>query len=659
MARQRKRAIGPEDVYELRAVSQATVSPDGRRVAYVLTSADREVDRNSSSIWVTCLDGREDPRAFATIGQATSPSWSPDGRSLAFVSNRGQGSQIFIAPLDGGEPRQLTHADASSTDPCWSPDGRRIAFVRSVGRKRGKGQTAAERNAPLVIRDIYYKLDGFGLYDERRRHLFAIDVETGEEWQLTDGDWHDTQQVWSPDGRFLAFVSDRSRERWNHLWRGDVWMVPSRGGRVRCLTRGRGAAAAPAFSPDGKTVAFVGHEYGDDSNGRNIQLMLVSTGGRRAPRSLTHSLDLSVSGYPVAPFGRPFEWLPDGQGLVFTAPERGAVPIWGVDRAGGGVKKLLDADLQVSALALSPNGRELVFSASSSSHFPEIFAVSLQRGGSPRRISGANSKLADEVELAPTRRISYRSHDGLEVEAFLIFPLDYRQGRHYPVDVNIHGGPHGAHPTAHNAIRHQALAAAGYVVLLPNPRGSAGYGEEFERACLADWGGADYRDIMAGVDELIRSGIADPERLFVSGYSYGGYMSSWIVGQTDRFSAAAIGAPVTNLSTSFTTDDVLHNGLAEMRGTPFTHPEEYVARSPITHLPRVKTPVLLMHWEGDLRCPIAQSEEFFAGLKLLNRKVEFVRYPGGSHVARSPSQEVDSIRRVLDWYRLHARSRRR
>ncbi len=658
MARVTKRAVRPEDTWKLANVFDPRISPDGRQVAYVVSRPDREQDRAGASIWLAPLDGKGKPRAFTHEGHARAPRWAPDGGSLAFIRNLGKGSRLMLAPLDGGEPRELSTGPGSVQEPCWSPDGKRIAYLHATGKGRREAVTPAERNAPVVVRDLYYRFDGAGLYDARRRHLFTIDVESGEERQLTDGDWHDAQPSWSPDSKQLVFISDRSPDRWDRLWRSDVYVVSARGGRVRRLTRGRGAASHPLFSPDGTQVAAVGHEHGDHSGGRNTHLMLAPVRGRASVTSLTADSDLSVMGSPLAPLGAPFSWRPDGTGLLFLAGDAGAVAIFSVDRASGAVKKIVEAELQAGALSVSSDGARVAFCAAWSSELPEVFAASLRGESRPRRVSDANTALRREIELVPTRRIRYPSFDGLEIEAFVLQPPAARRGAKLPLALEIHGGPHGAHPMAMNPLRMQALAAAGYVVLMPNPRGSASYGEEFCRACVGDWGGGDYRDLMAGVDELIRRGIADPERLYVGGYSYGGYMSAWMVGQTDRFRAAAVGAPITNLASSFGNEDIPHASIAELGGTPWSNAEAYRERSPISYVENIKTPVQLSHWEGDLRCPIGQSEELYTALKLRGVPVEFVRYPGGSHVGRTPSQDIDSAERLIAWYDKHAPRKR-
>jgi len=649
----RRRNVRPEDTWLLHNASDPQISPDGTRIAYTVASRNQDKDRLDSQVWVSGLDGSA-ARSFTNGTRSHSPRWSPDGRSLAFVSNRGDRSQLYVASLDGGDPQRLTRARHGVGQPAWSPDGQRIAYVAAVGEETPhEDKSPTDRSAPRVIRDLYFRFDGTGMYDGRRRHVFSIDVASGEAQQLTDGDWNDAAPSWSPDGTKLVFSSDRSAERRDRLAHPDVWVVGAKGGRVRRLTRGRGSATGPRFSPDGEWVAFVGHEYPDQETARNLHLMVVaSRGPLRAPRSLSADLDRS----PLGAFGPPvqtFAWLPDSQGLVFLGEDRGSTVLFRADLSGGAGKRLLEGDRTIDSLTLAPDGRRVAFSSSWSSAFSEIWTASLSRSASPRAVSDLNADLRARVQLSLTERMTYRSFDGLEVEAFVLHPRGARRKRR-PLVLHIHGGPHAAHPSAYSPIYFQSLVAAGYVVLLPNPRGSSSYGEDFSRACVGDWGGGDYRDLMAGVDRMVELGIADPERLYVGGYSYGGYMSSWIVGQTDRFRAAAIGAPLSNLTSAFSTGDIPHVLADELGGTPLAVPEAYVRRSPLTYLENAKTPVQLAHWEGDLRCPIGQSEEVFSALKLRGVEVEMLRYPGGSHVGRTPSQDIDSTRRTLDWYAAHA-----
>ncbi|MEO6196604.1 MAG: S9 family peptidase [Dehalococcoidia bacterium] len=652
------RPFTPDDLYLIRQVSDPQVSPAGDTAAYVVSWFERDSDETQSAVWIVALRGKASaPRRFTQGTKDHSPRWSPDGRYLAFVSDRGEKNQVFVAPLEGGEARQVTSTLwGVSGAPAWSPDGASFSYAARTGdfteRKDRKG---AEKNAPRVITDLRYKLDGIGFFDERRMHIFVCDVDTGAERQLTTGDYYDGEPAWSPDGKSIAFVSDRERSRHQRQFRSDAWIVPAKGGRPRRLTRARGAASGPTFSPDGKWLAFVGHEQGDEGGAKNVHLMVVPANDAAAPRSLSTSLDRPAAGWPALA-GRAVNWTADSKSVMFLVSDRGTQVICQANlSARSKAHKILDGERQIEAFVLTPDGEHIVFTAVWPSSPWEMYRASIKNGRRETNLSHANDDLAGSVALANVRRLSYKAQDGLDIEAFLLYPSDYQRGERRPLAVNVHGGPHSFHPGARSLVEYQALTAKGYVVMLPNPRGSTGYGEAFSEACVRDWGGADFGDIMKGVDILVRRGVADPDRLFIGGYSYGGFMASWAVGHTDRFRAALVGAPVSNQVSAFGTGDIPLFDMHEIGGLPQRKAEEYALRSPITYLENCTTPVLLVHHEGDLRCPIAQSEEIFHALKVLGREVEFVRYPGGFHTynTHAPSQIVDRISRTIRWYDEH------
>lgn len=658
MPKTTKRGVRPKDLYSLRTVVDPQISPDGKQVAYVVTWSDKDADETRMSVYLAPLDGRAQGRRFTRGTKDHSPRWSADGRYLSFVSDRGEKNQLFVAPLGGGEARQVTKARHGISNPAWSPDGKRVAYMARTGDyKEAKERSPIEKSAPRVIRDLRYKLDGIGFFDERRTHIFTVDVESGEERQLTDGDWYDDQPAWSPDGKSIAFVSDRERERHQRQWRSDVWVVPAAAGRARKLTRSRGTAVSPAYSPDGRHIAFVGHEHGDEGSAKNIHLMVVAAQGGE-PRSVSAPIDRPVAGWPPTG-GRAFEWA-GGNILLFIAGDRGTMALYRAGIANGSVSKVLDGERQIESFALSSDGRKAAFTAVWLTQPWELYASSLNGRSREVNLSHTNDELRRTVDTGRLERLMYRAPDGLEVEAFVLCPHDYKRRRSYPLAVNVHGGPHSYHPGSRAWIELQSLAAAGYVVLLPNPRGSTTYGEAFSEAVVRDWGGRDFEDIMAGVDELVARGVADSERLYIGGYSYGGFMSTWAIGHTNRFQATVIGAPVANQVSMFGTGDIPLFDMHEIGGTPLDDPDEYQARSPVSYLSNVSTPVLLLHHEGDLRCPMGQSEEIFQTLKLLGKDVEFVRYPGGFHTynTHAPSQIVDHARRIIAWYDGHAPKRR-
>ena len=644
-----KRGFVPEDLWLLRMVSDPQVSPDGSRVAFVVATPDKKTDKPATTIWVAPADGSENARRFTSGPEDSSPRWSPDGRWLAFVAERGSGPQLHLVPLDGGEAVAMTEMPHGVSQPVWSPVGTELAFVARTGEwKKPEDRNALERSAPRVVTGLYSRYDGVGWFDVRRSHLFVMAVEGGEPRQITDGDWDDADPAWSPEGDRLAFVSDRSATRFDKVHR-DVWVVPAHTGRrPRRLTRGRGTAASPRWSPDGSTIAYIGHEHEEGDSASNIHLLVVAVAEPKAPRSLSGSLDRTVWGIMGAP-GATHAWTPDGTGVLFVAADRGTLAVYRSALDDPRPALVIGGDRQVTAMHVS--GPTIAFSSQWPSDPPEIFSVDAL-GSSPRRVSNVNADLR-AVRLAPVRRTSHAADDGRRIESFLVYPPRHVKGHPAPTVLEIHGGPHGWHPQTGLLGLYQALASAGFVVVLPNPRGSHGYGEDFSRACVGDWGGADFRDLMGVVDKLVATGVSDPKRLYVTGYSYGGFMSSWAVGHTDRFAAACVAAPVINLASLWGTTDIPDFAERELGGLPWEQPEAYAEHSPVSFVSRVTTPVQLFHWEGDLRCPIGQGEELFQGLRRLGREAVMVRYPGGFHIVRSSSQMVDYLARHIDWFNSH------
>lgn len=644
----------PEDFFSYRLVVDPRLSPDGATVAFVVITNSKEDDEAQTTIWVAPVDGSSPARQFTSGPKDAAPRWSPDGRRLAFVAKRsspggGQDvreveSQIYLAPLDGGDPRPLTTAPHGASQPAWSPDGSRIVYVAQTGDWTPPDKRSPpERNAPRIVADLRYRFDGVGWFDLRRSHLFSIDVESGRAKQVTSGDWHDSQPAWSPDGARLVFISDRNKARFDRP-APDVWVVAGTGGRAKRLTLGSGTYGMPEFSPNGRWVSFLGAP-GDGNSAANAHLYAIRADGEGSIRSLSGLLDRPAFGM-VWPTGRTHGWI-DDRNVYFVAADHGAQHLYravldGSERP----EPVLGGDRQITGVDL--RGQTAAFSCLWPSLLPEARVADLGVG-TERAVSAVNQGLRKTTRLAPLRRMRANG-----IECFVIRPLEAAGVGPAPTVVEIHGGPHGWHPQSVFLPLYQCLAASGYVVVLANPRGSQGYGEEFSYGCVGDWGGGDFDDLMGVVDELVGKGISDPDRLYVAGYSYGGYMTGWTIGHTTRFKAACISAPVSDLNAMTGTCDIPLFNIFEMGGaTPWERPEIYAKHSPITYLPNVRTPVRLFHWEGDIRCPIGQSEAWFQGLKLLGRETELVRYPGGFHIVRAPSQMVDFVQRHLDWFSSH------
>ncbi len=645
-----KRHFRLEDALRLRSASDPDLSPDGLAAAFTHTQVDQEADRFSSSIWVAAVEGSAPPRRFTEGPADRSARFSPDGRWLAYISvTDGEASHahLRLASLQGGMPMALGDLPGPISGVTWSPDSTRVAVICRLGVPDPTKRTTAERNAPRVLRGLGARLDGTG-WQDGRRHLFVVDLD-GRANQVTRGEYDHADPAFSPDGATLVFSADRHPRRDDRQIRSDAWVVPATGGRPVRLTNGQGRAAFPTFSPDGATIAFAGQIT--DSWDADSHVFVMPADGSREPEMVAPDLDRGVILFPGLP--SPYCWVTHDELLVLFA-NRGAVTLHRVRIGERRGRVVVGGATQVDGLAARPGRRAVAFTASWPDRPSEVFIHTLGRG-QPKQLTGLNEDLLAEVELSPLERSTIVQH-GTEVEYFTVLPPGGAP-RRLPLHLDIHGGPHGMWPSGRFIGMHQALAGAGYAVVLPNPRGSSGYGQAFTEACTGDWGGGDCEDILACCDDLIRRGVADGDRLFLGGASYGGFMTAWIVGHHHRFRAATAVAAVIDQTAMALTCDIPDFAQFNMGGNPWERPDEYQKRSPLTYLPEVTTPVLVVHWEGDIRVPIGQGEELYTGLRVLGKESRMVRYPGGFHIMRTPSQAVDWVRQTLTWNQEHDRPR--
>ncbi len=649
----------PADLFRLTLVGDAQISPDGSRVAFVRTRMDEEQDRYRSTIWIVPVAGGE-PQQFTTGSRRdTAPRWSPDGRWLAFLSDRPQPGlksrrpQLYVMPADGGEPVRLTGLKGGAGEPVWSPDGARIAFAARVeaddpAEAENEGKDPADRPSKpaRVIETLRYKANGEGFIYDRRRQIFVVAREGGEPRQLTEGDYDHGEPSWSPDGTRIAFAAARHAER-DYDQVVDIWSVSAEGGEPQRLTPGRGPSSSPAWSPDGRLIAYTGNEYALDM-GRNARVNVVPAEGGE-PRCLTESLDRTCS--PFAGAIGPL-WSADGGFIYFGIEDRGSVPVYRVSPQGGAAECVIDGERQISSLSIAENGT-LAFTATDPITPAELF---VRDATGERRLTDLNRAFKDEVELVAPRRFSYE-RAGYTLDCWVMPPAGAEPGRRYPALLNVHGGPATQYGYTFFD-EFQVQAGAGYAVVFTNPRGSQGYGEAFTRAVRGDWGGGDYEDVMAGLDlALANCDFIDPERLGVLGGSYGGFMTSWIVGHTDRFKAACSERAVNNVYTLFGTSDIGFFFSETQAGVqPWEDRQWFIDHSPLTYAPNIHTPLLILHAENDIRCPIEQGEELFVVLKKLRREVLFVRFPDENHeMSRSgrPRHRRDRFGFILDWMTKH------
>lgn len=679
-----------DDLWSLKLLTSVALSPDGRRVAYVMTSRDKAKNETSTAIFLLHLDEHGyaigEPRRLTTgTKQNTNPVWSPDSCRLLFLSDReGDTNQLWLIDTAGGEARKLTNMQHGVSDAAWSHNGRWIAFTSPVapdddddvvmGRKQLDGATKKqredeERYRPHRINTVYYRMDGLGLF-EKFNQLFVMPAPIADEEieltsirRLTSGSYAHGQPSWTPDDTEIGVLCNRN-ENHDHSFVTDLWAMNPETGEQRCLTDGTLEIACYAWSPDGNSAALAAAKD-EIANGRCLnRLYLVTRRGNAGDRTLELTSDLDNSTYPDVggDFGFPSayrpQWSRDGQYLYFLVAEQGCVHVYRLSVVWRTLTKLTTDESITGYLVLLPDEQSLLIAQERADHPWELYRLSLaerdrDRSESHVQLTHLYDEMLKELVLGKTERIRYQGANGDEIEGWLTLPPGARRGVRYPLIVRIHGGPHWAFGEEIVPI-HQYYAAHGYAVFYCNPHGSTSYGEAFMRRVLGDWGGWDYEDIMRGVDICIERGVADPERLVVTGYSYGGYMSMFIIGQTNRFKAAVPMAGVSNLASFVGTSDIGFWQVMEAKGYPWDAERVayYRERSPLTHASRVKTPTMLVHPENDLRCPIEQSEQFYMTLKMMgNVPVEFVRVPQAWHVgAAKPSQHVVFDNNMLEWF---------
>ena len=638
----------PEDVYELRWAADPRIAPDGTTVAYVAWAVDREENDYSSSIWLAPLDGSEPAQPFTSSGkQDAAPRWSPDGNRLAFVSNRaGKTKQLYVIPVTGGEARRLTDLAEDVTEPVWSPDGTRLAFTVRV-RDPEYDEEDEKRRRPRRFTRLQFKLDSEGWIGDRRRHVFTVPADGSEPpTQVTHGDYEDVNPQWSPDGRRIVFASAR-QDDWDVEMFKDLHLVGVEGGEPVALTKGDAWFEAPAWSPDGSSIACRFGPGGFDFP-RHGQIAVLDA-GTGEPRLLTTSLDRNCAPYPEV---REPVW--DGDSVLFVLEDSGNRPLYRV-RADGSALPEPVVDGELSIAGFDCVGGQIVHAASLPTTPSELYL-------GDTRLTEVTTPFTSGRELAEPERFTAVSADGSEVEAWLMRPLGFDASRRYPVLLNVHGGPFSQYGNTFFD-EFQVYSEAGYVVVYSNPRGSSGYSEEWGRAIRGPvedgpgWGTVDYEDVMAVVDEALqRFDFCDPERLGVLGGSYGGYMTSWIVGHTDRFRAACSERAVNNFVLEGGSSDISHATKSFVGAHWFEAPEAYLKLSPSSYAADITTPLLILHSEDDLRCPIGNAEDLFAILRILRREVELVRFPVESHeLTRSGSPVHRQMRFdvILEFFERH------
>ena len=643
-------SIASDLVYKLVSVASPSMSPDSAKLAFVRSHVDREsMESRSQIVLMDISSGESAP--FTSGKSDSSPKFSPDGQHLAFIRPDDKGNaQIWTMPTSGGEAGKLTDVAGGITDIAWSPDSSALAFVSDVDPDRAPDDHDPKKDPRVsVVRRIRYQADGLGWRGEAFRHIFVVDRESGETRQLTDGEGDDSAPSWAPDGSAIAFVADRRADREIET-HSDVYVVPAGGGEIEIRSQGLSSVAALCWSPAGDAMAVVGSDDNIVGAGWQSWIFIIEPGS--APRKLTDDSISPAGGYaPLVPAPE-IRWTDDGT-ISFIADSRGESGIYQLDADTGDLHKVAGGGL-MSQISFDASAKKAIVLTVPPDSAGDLHSVEMT--------SGTVSQLTDfnrgYFEDHPPARLEKFSHSrgGFEIESRLLFPPEFDASLSYPLVLDIHGGPHGVFSDSFSA-QQQVLATAGYIVLAVNPRGSSTYGADFMTAVLRDWGGEDYLDIMSAVDLVCERDYVDESRLGITGYSYGGFMSSWIIGHDTRFKAAVVGAPCINLSSMYGTSDIgVRFGEVQWGGKRWDALDTFLKHSPLTYAPNVETPALLMHGEDDHRCPIEQSEQYFVTLKRMGKEVELVRFPGSSHgFVRTghPKLREEYLSRLLGWMNRH------
>ena len=643
-----KRALAADDINRVRAVSDPQASPDGKWVAYVVGTQDAEKDKRDSDVWMVSWDGKEQVRLTSSAETTErAPRWSPDGRYLAFLSARGddaekkKGAQVWLLDRQGGEAQKLTDIQGGVSDYAWSPDGRRLCLVVNdfdPSSDPEKMEGWKRKTAPPIVLDRYhFKSDQGGYLRRLYTHLTLFDVNSKKADILTHGVFDDESPAWSPDGKSIAFISNRTADP-DRNDDSNVWVIEARAGAdARSVTTFEGRdSGTPAWSPDGKWIAYV---QGDETKltAYHLDKLAIVPAAGGAAKLMTAALDRPVDGRVA--------WSADGQSIRVVVSDDRAAYVANVTVSSGAIAKLAAGERAAGSISARGDG-SLALVVSTPASPPEVFAL---ENGALRRLSHQNDAWLANIQLASTEGFSCKAKDGTTVNGIVKKPAGFVAGRKYPTLLIIHGGPNGQDDFSFDFNR-EFFAANGYVVLAVNYRGSSGRGGAYQKAIFADWGNKEVMDLLAAVDWAVAGGIADPEKLGIGGWSYGGILTDYTIATDPRFKAAVSGASSALQMSLYGVDQYIIQWEEEL-GVPWKAAELYTRLSyPFFHADRIKTPTLFMGGQIDFNVPVAGVEQMYQALKSLNVETQLVIYPDQHHGLTVPSYLRDRLTRWVGWY---------
>jgi len=663
-----KRFITENDLVKFTWIADPQVAPDGSAIAFVRVTVNEKENRYETSLFTVASSGADAPRRLTSNVRDTMPRWSPDGRKIAFVRSiekdgKPQPGQVYLLDMTGGEANPLTEDTKGVTSIAWSPDGKTIAFTAPVGGDEADKQEGQKvRSDVQVITRAVYRSNGNPTYVDpaRHTHVFTITAMSGadrpQEKQITDGEYDEREIEWAPDGSKIYFTSTRVPEAYYEPNDSDLYSVPAAGGTITKVASIDGVISAPSVSPDGNRIAFAGTLHGDPVRSYSQpDLFVVDTAPGSTPRNLTAAYDFDIpagiGSDQSAPRGQgrnPIVWSRDGASLIAVSAEHGSANLKRVTIATGKIDAVTDGHQAVMAYAATPGGSKIAAVISTQTSIGELFMIEAK----PAQITKVNDELFKDIQQSEPEEISYKSFDGRNIQGWILKPPTFETGKKYPLILEIHGGPHAAYGNVYTH-EFQWMAAKGYVVLFTNPRGSTSYGQEFGNMIQFRYPGDDYKDLMAGVDELVKRGYVDANRMGVTGGSGGGLLTNWTITQTQRFKAAVSQRDIADWYGFWFTADFWLSQPTWFHKAPWEDPQDFAARSPITHVANVTTPTMYVLGDQDYRTPPSDGGEMmFRALKYRKIPTVMVRFPRENHeLSRSgePKHRVERLQHIVGW----------
>lgn len=627
-----------------KSIGGTAISPDGQWIAYIVREPLMEGEKSEylSHIWLVSADGRTNVQYTRGEKACSNPSFSPCGKYLAFMSSRSEKNQVWVMRVSGGEAEQVTDAESGVGAYAWSLDGAFIAYtMQDPETEKEKKQKKEKRDVILVDQDFKYA------------HLYKTSIQKNKEGkrdtkQLTSGDFHVTDFDWSPDGRSIVFSHQPDPRINTGFQHSDISVVPADSGAVTRLVGWPGVDSSPLYSPDGKWVAFSSHGGKPEPVGLRDLYLVSSAGGD--PKKLADTPDRNVG---------ILGWSKDGKTVYVIESIRTTRHVLTVPIDGKAPRFVTSGDGVIGSVSIDKESKRMAFTYETPDLPTDVYLSSIKKF-EKIRLTDVHAEIP-ELQMGRTAVISWESKDGLEIEGLLTYPVDYVEGRRYPLIADIHGGPAGVFSQSFTGspgiYMLQYFAQNGYAIFRPNPRGSTGYGKDFRYANVKDWGFGDFEDIMSGVDKVIEMGVAHEDSLCVMGWSYGGYMTSTIVTKTNRFKAASMGAGLPNLVSMTTTTDIPDYLTAHMGGEYWDDYETYERHSAMYRIKNVTTPTQVIHGQNDLRVPFTQGQEFYVAIQRRGVPTEMVVYPRTPHGPREPKFLMDVSARIMKWFEKYLRGR--